>query len=68
MEFEHVNVHKALDKIAELCVGLKTRESNELAEEWKRALENLAALDADLREHIRIEEEEVFPHAMTLHA
>ena len=66
MEFEHVNAHKALDTIADICVGLKTMNSDELAAEWKRALEDLAALDSDLREHIRKEEEEVFPHAMTM--
>lgn len=64
MEAEHLVIESALDQVREFA--LKVPEADTLTAAWRRCMTDLKQLDADLREHHRIENEVLFPAALDL--
>lgn len=64
LEAEHVRIEAALDRLRE--AALEVGEPDSLSPSFGRCMTELAQLDADLREHHRIENEVLFPHAIAV--
>jgi len=64
MEAEHVRIETAMDRLREL--SREVAEPDSLSHGWRLCLADLALLAADLREHHRTENEELFPRALEL--
>ncbi|MFA5909129.1 MAG: hemerythrin domain-containing protein [Vicinamibacterales bacterium] len=64
METEHARIETAMARLRALTQGFAPQDDATLA--WRHCLTQLAQLDADLREHHRTENEELFPRALDL--
>lgn len=64
METEHARIEAAMARLRALTLGFAPADDATVA--WRHCLTQLAQLDADLREHHRIENEELFPRALDL--
>jgi regulator of cell morphogenesis and NO signaling len=64
LEAEHLRIELALDGLRELVLAVS--EPDTLSAAWHECMADLSQLDRDLRAHHRIENEELFPHALEL--
>jgi regulator of cell morphogenesis and NO signaling len=64
METEHARIETAMARLRALTRGFAPEDDATVA--WRHCLTQLAQLDADLREHHRLENEELFPRALEL--
>jgi regulator of cell morphogenesis and NO signaling len=64
MESEHAMIDKTMGRIRALTHEFTP--ADDVSAAWRRCLAQLAELDADLREHHRSENEELFPRALDL--
>lgn len=64
METEHARIESLMARLRELTHEFVVR--HEPTSAWRRYLTQLAQLDADLHEHHRTEDEELFPRALEL--
>ncbi len=64
METEHARIEAAMARLRALTRGFAPADDATVA--WRHCLTQLAQLDADLREHHRTEDEELFPRALEL--
>ncbi len=64
METEHARIETAMARLRAITQGFAPADDASVA--WRHCLTQLARLDADLREHHRIEDEELFPRALEL--
>ncbi|MDP2320478.1 MAG: hemerythrin domain-containing protein [Acidobacteriota bacterium] len=64
METEHARIESAMARLRALTRGFAPEDDATVA--WRHCLTQLAQLDADLREHHRTEDEELFPRALEL--
>jgi len=64
METEHARIEGAMARLRALTRGFAPEDDATVA--WRQCLTQLAQLDADLREHHRTENEELFPRALEL--
>ena len=64
LEAEHVSIERTLDRLRELATTVV--EPDSLLESFQDCMMELAELDRHLREHHRIENEELFPLALEL--
>lgn len=64
METEHARIEALMARLRALTQGFAPRDDATVA--WRHCLTQLAQLDADLREHHRTENEELFPRALDL--
>lgn len=62
LEVEHARLHELLDRLRAVTAELAVPA--EAGEPWRRAYEALASLDAALAEHVRFENEVLFPQAL----
>ena len=62
LEGEHVRLHQMLDNLRLVTAALAV--APEHGERWRHAYEALAALDAEVAEHVRFENEVLFPLAI----
>ena len=62
MEGEHARLHERLDELRQATAGLAPPVA--AAERWQRACESLAAFDAAVIEHVRFENQVLFPLAI----
>lgn len=62
LEGEHARLHELLDRLRVTTAGLAVPV--DAGERWRHAYEALAALDATLAEHVRFENEVLFPQAL----
>jgi regulator of cell morphogenesis and NO signaling len=64
MEGEHARIEQALDQLRALALAVP--EPGSLVPAWRDCMRDLAQLDAELREHHHVENEELFPRALEL--
>lgn len=64
METEHARIEAVMARLRALTRGFAPEDDATVA--WRHCLTQLAQLDADLREHHRTENEELFPRALEL--
>lgn len=64
METEHARIEAVMARLRALTRGFAPEDDATVA--WRHCLTQLAQLDADLREHHRTEDEELFPRALEL--
>ena len=64
METEHARIETTMARLRALTQGFAPQDDASVA--WRQCLTQLAQLDADLREHHRTENEELFPRALEL--
>lgn len=64
METEHARIEATMARLRALTRGFAPEDDATVA--WRHCLTQLAQLDADLREHHRTEDEELFPRALDL--
>lgn len=64
METEHARIEAAMARLRALTRGFAPEDEATVA--WRHCLTQLAQLDADLREHHRTENEDLFPRALEL--
>jgi len=64
MEYEHDNAGKALDKMRQITLNYKLPE--DACNTFKALYDGLKALEADLHEHIHLENNILFPRAIDL--
>jgi regulator of cell morphogenesis and NO signaling len=64
MEAEHMRIGRSLERLREAAQTVP--EPAALAPQWQHCLADLADLDRDLREHLRAEDEMLFPQALEL--
>jgi regulator of cell morphogenesis and NO signaling len=64
MEADHSRIEEELERLHEIV--LTVAEVDTRSESWRRCMSDLAALDANLREHHRTENEILFPRALEL--
>lgn len=64
METEHARIEAVMARLRALTRGFAPEDHATVA--WRHCLTQLAQLDADLREHHRTENEELFPRALEL--
>ncbi len=64
MEAEHARIERAVDRLRELAKAVPEPETR--LPHWRRCMAELAALDTELREHHRAENEVLFPRALEL--
>lgn len=64
LEAEHVSIERTLLRLRELA--LTVVEPDSLREPFQRCMLELAELDRHLREHHRVENEELFPRALEI--
>ena len=64
MEAEHGRIEQALDRLRELARTVTAPDS--LSPAWRRCMDDLATLDAELRAHHRAENEVLFPRVLEL--
>jgi len=64
MEYEHDNAGKALDKMRQVTLNYKVPE--DACNTFKALYDGLKALEADLHEHIHLENNILFPRAIEL--
>ena len=62
LEGEHARLHDLLDRLRDATVGLALPV--DAGGRWRQAFDALAALDSALAEHVRFENEELFPKAL----
>lgn len=62
LEGEHAWLHERMERLREVTAGVAFPVDG--GEPWRRAYEGLAALDADLAEHVRFEHDVLFPQAL----
>ncbi|MEO8680756.1 MAG: hemerythrin domain-containing protein [Vicinamibacterales bacterium] len=62
MEAEHARILVAMDRLRQITGGFIARQG--APDEWQECLSELEALDADLRLHLRVENEVLFPLAL----
>lgn len=62
LESEHARLHELLDRLRVTTAGLALPV--DAGEKWRRAYDALATLDAALAEHVRFENEVLFPQAL----
>jgi regulator of cell morphogenesis and NO signaling len=66
MKLEHTNAGQALDRMRGLASGYRPPE--DACESFRALYEGLQALEADLHEHIHLENNILFPRAIELEA
>ena len=64
METEHARIEAAMDHLREVTAGFVATEGS--SDGWRQCLSAFASLDEDLREHLRAENEVLFPRALEL--
>jgi regulator of cell morphogenesis and NO signaling len=64
MEDEHVRIEQALERLHELALAVT--EPDTLSASWRQCMADLSALDTELRDHHRTENEILFPRALEL--
>lgn len=64
MENEHAGIATAMDHLREISRGFVA--SDDAPDDWRLCLAALAHLEADLKVHFRMEDEELFPCALDL--
>lgn len=64
MESEHARIEITMERLRQVTRAFVAPEG--ASEGWRRCLSELSRLDADLREHHRVENEVLFPRALEL--
>lgn len=64
MEAEHLRIADGLARLRSLTGGFAAPEG--ASESWRRAYEELARLDAAMQDHLRVENDSLFPKAVEL--